>query len=71
MSAARTPSIEDMDIAAEWLDCNEGEDGEGDACARVAEWLRVQAAAKSDREAAKAAGVNVGHLRGALAKVHS
>lgn len=37
-------SIEDLHVAAEWLECNEGTDnGEMDSCRRVAEWLRDEA----------------------------
>lgn len=35
------PSIEDMETAAEWLDCNEGDNGEKEACSRVATWLTL------------------------------
>lgn len=34
---------EDMRTAAEWLDCNEGGEGESEACKRVADWLRKRA----------------------------
>jgi len=51
------PSLDAMDTAAEWLESNEGEEGEADECAAVAKWLREQIAAAQLREVAKQAGV--------------
>lgn len=51
----RKPTAEEMDLAAEWLDVNEGDDGEGDACHAVAAWLREIAKAAATREAVTAA----------------
>lgn len=47
----KKPSPEDFLTAAEWLDVNEGDDGEKESCHRVAEWLR-DAVAKSDKRKA-------------------
>ena len=64
--AKRTPTIEAMYLAAEWLDCNEGGDGEAEACHAVAEWLRAQASAKTFRACCRLAGLPVGKARKAL-----
>ena len=32
-------SISDLRIASDWLDCNEGLNGEREACTRVAAWI--------------------------------
>lgn len=60
------PSADDMRLAAEWLDVNEG-DEESAACQRVAAWLVEQADAKDLRDAAREHGVPVGALRKKLA----
>lgn len=52
--AAITPTMEDFQTAADWLDTNEGDGGEAEACSRVAEWLRKQADAKELRDMARA-----------------
>ena len=36
----RRPSNEDLLTAAEWLDVNEGEEGEKEACHATANWIR-------------------------------
>lgn len=38
-----TPSVEALYAAADWLDINEGDEGEAENCQAVAEWLRVKA----------------------------
>ena len=63
----KRPSIDAMETAAEWLDINEGDEGEADECAAVAKWLRAQIAAAQLREVAKAAGVSVPVARRAIA----
>jgi hypothetical protein len=63
------PSVDAMETAAEWLDMNEGEQGEAAECHAVAAWLRAQVAAAQLREVAKAAGVSVPVARAALAQV--
>lgn len=39
-------SIDDLLMAAEWLDVNEGDNGERESCWRVAELLRREAEAR-------------------------
>lgn len=62
------PSYEDMGIAQEWLDANEGTDGESDSCKAVAKWLRQQMAASLERASARSAGVPVRKLRAVIAR---
>ncbi len=59
----KRPSLADMEMAADWLDCNEGADGESEACWRVATWLRVSAQDAEERAAAREAGCSVRYLR--------
>jgi uncharacterized membrane protein len=60
-------SVEDLELAAEWLDVNEGDAGEAEACHRVAEWLRAEADRRGQdrivRRLAKEAGTTVQHAR--------
>jgi hypothetical protein len=60
------PSDEAVQIATEWLGVNEGDDGEAEACPRVAAWLRQQVMQRMVRSAAREAGVPVARLRKAL-----
>ena len=63
-------SIADLEVAAEWLDYNEGDDGEGDACRRVAAWLRAEAerreAENTARHIARKTGASLAQVRAAL-----
>jgi len=47
----RRPSIDDLLLAAKWLEVNEGD--EASACRRVAAWLCAQAEDRENRELAK------------------
>lgn len=38
----KEPNDDDMLVAAEWLDVNDGEGGEATGCKAVAEWLRLK-----------------------------
>jgi len=67
----KTPTAEQMETAAAWLDCNEGSGDEAESCAAVAEWLREQAAAKQLRAVATEAGVPLGRLRAAMKQERS
>lgn len=67
--SAKRPSINAMDTAAQWLDVNDGERGEGDECHAVAKWLREQIAAAELRAAAKQAGVPTAAVRRAMRRV--
>jgi hypothetical protein len=63
------PFAEDIEIAAQWLEANEGGDGEAESCRRVAAWLDAQASAIEERRTARAASVPVAKLRQVLARV--
>ncbi len=63
----KTPTYEDFAVAAEWLDINEGEEGEADSCKKVADWLRDQADAADIRAAARKAGVPAKAVRERMA----
>jgi hypothetical protein len=56
-----TPSTDDMELAADWLESNEGE--EGADLRRVAAWLRQQVEAKLLRDQARKHRVPVAALR--------
>ncbi len=62
------PSVEDFDTASEWLNFNEGENGERESCHRVAEWLDQLIKRDLERSAAKKAGVPVRKLREVIAR---
>ncbi len=67
----KPPKIQALETAIEWLEVNEGEDGEADDCQSVADWLRhVSAAALKDaakraaeKELAAKHGISVAHLK--------
>ena len=59
----RRPVIEDIETAIAWLQQNEGDDGEKEACSRVATWLGQYANNSEIRSAAREAGCTVGYLR--------
>lgn len=59
----KRPSLEDMSLAAEWLDINDGSDGEAESCKRVAAWLEASARESVERDAARKANVPVQALR--------
>jgi hypothetical protein len=70
----RKPSNEALLTAAEWLDCNEGDQGEKEECHATAAWLR-ELVAKLDKknaetnavkQIAKQAGVPLARARAAL-----
>lgn len=57
------PYVEDMETAAEWLSFNEGDDGEKEACSRVATWLAAYALGLQERAAARKVGCTVKYFR--------
>lgn len=59
----KRPSSDALLTAAEWLDVNEGELGEGDECHAVAAWLRAEAQASDLRKVAREHHVPVERLR--------
>jgi response regulator of citrate/malate metabolism len=61
-------SRDDLLLAAEWLDYNEGADGERETCERVANWLRAEAEKRNVRNVAQAYGISMQHARRAIEK---
>lgn len=61
----KTPSSDDLLIAAQWLDVYDGDD-EDDACQRVRSWLIDQAENQDLRAACREAGVAVSQARKAM-----
>jgi hypothetical protein len=61
MSFEMTPTREQIEIAAMWLESNEGD--ERGACVAVAEWIKQQAYATMLRDKARRAGISVVELR--------
>lgn len=59
----KRPSLEDMAVAAEWLAVNEGDNGEKEACSRVATWLETYGRESAERAAARKVGCTVGYFR--------
>ena len=57
----KPPSTDDLRLAAEWLDNNEGDGGESDSCKLVASYLRRIADRRDDdaslREAIRRSGM--------------
>lgn len=68
-------SPEDLTVAAAWLQCNEGDGGESDACARVAGWLFDEADRRRleaiVRDVARDTGNSVSYVRRVLKKKES
>lgn len=63
----KTPSADDLHIAAQWLDVYEGAE-DAEACQRVRVWLLKKADEAEMRESCKQAGVKVSDLKMALRK---
>lgn len=66
--APRRPSDDALRTAAEWLDVNEGDEGEGDDCRAVADWLRRQIEEARVRKIARETGFPVKVVRKLLAE---
>lgn len=63
----KRPTPDEMRVAALWLEVNEGEGTEAQACARVAAWLEAQADAIELRAVSRTCRVPVASLRKRLA----
>jgi rRNA-processing protein FCF1 len=59
----KRPTEQQINIAIGWLDANEGEGDEAQACKAVAEWINAIANDAMLREEARRAGVTVAALR--------
>lgn len=64
----RRPTIEDLQTAAEWLDINEGEDGEAVSCHAVADWLRREAARRQTAQVVTTVARETGRSRAIVRK---
>ncbi|MGV0982349.1 MAG: hypothetical protein ACOYB0_08315 [Polynucleobacter sp.] len=65
MTMPKTPSADDLHIAAQWLDIYEGAE-DREACQRVRVWLLEQSDALEFRQACREAGVTVAQARRAI-----
>ena len=43
------PAVDDLLLAAEWLDNNEGDENESGPCQKVAKWLREYAVVRAEQ----------------------
>lgn len=57
-----TVSVTDLAIAAQWLDCNEGDEPERNACRRVAEYLRQESERRAWKKVARENNIPYGKL---------
>lgn len=62
------PTDEQFDIAVLWLENNEGEGAEGEACRAVAAWLQKELADRQIRYTARKVGVTTAQLRKKLSE---
>lgn len=63
MARAKTPTADQLRLAAEWLDCNEADGDEQSDCFAVRDWLRGQAEAIEQKKLARECGLTVSRLR--------
>lgn len=61
----KTPSIDDLHIAVQWLEIYEGAE-DAEACRRVARWLLKKSADMELKEVCREAGVSVTQARRAI-----
>lgn len=72
--ATKLSNLTDHELltAATWLRCNEGPDGEAQACEEVAHWLEAEVERRSlnraARSVARKAGVRFGYAKKVLLK---
>jgi hypothetical protein len=64
----RMPGTDDLNIAIAWLRSNEGDNGEAEACARVADWIEHEEHERAIRYGARAAGITTAMLRRKMAE---
>lgn len=65
----RKPRLSDeaIEIAVSWLEANEGDGDESDACHRVASWLKIELNNREASRLAKACGAKPRQVREAVA----
>lgn len=68
MTTTKRPSPDHFETAIQWLEENEGDGFEKEACTLVAAWLREQENQRFLRACARDAGVPVAGVRKHLAK---
>lgn len=66
----RMPSDEDIGTAIAWLECNEGDGGEVEACQRVADYLQDRMIDRAIGREARRAGVSPKDLRRKLKELN-
>lgn len=71
MSETKRPTDEQFDIAVHWLENNEGEGAERDACLVVAAWIDHENRNRRIRTVAREAGVPVAALRRKILATHA
>lgn len=59
----RLPNDDDINTAIAWLECNEGDNGEAEACKRVSDYLAARALDREIVREANQAGVSPKDLR--------
>lgn len=64
--AVKMPTTEQIDIALMWLESNEGEGTEGEACKAVAAWIDHMNREAWIRHEARARGVTIARFRAVL-----
>lgn len=64
----KRPTDEQFDIAILWLENNEGEGAEAEACHEMARWLEKELRDRQIRDAARKGGVTAAQLRKRLAE---
>jgi hypothetical protein len=64
----KSPTDEQLQIAALWLENNEGEGEEGEACKAVAAWIEHQRSERKIKNTARKIGVTPARLRAKLAE---
>jgi hypothetical protein len=62
----KRPTPDQIETARSWLDVNEGEEGEAEACRAVAAWLRHLESARTLRTLAREAKVPMRDVRKAI-----
>jgi hypothetical protein len=62
------PGTDTLDTAIAWLRSNEGDNGEAERCAAVADWLEHEERERALRSAARQAGVQIARVRRRLAE---
>lgn len=68
MSAIKRPTDEQIAVAIEWLNVNEGDQGEMESCLAVAAWLEEDAKDRMLKQESRRRGVPIKVAREAVRK---